>query len=123
PDHQPADLVPLDQREQHRDVIAEAPAADRFERAGDHQPRVAEREADRLGADIEPHDAAPWGYRRAQLRRVAEKHDGSYPNGGVPARRLPMREDEVTDGNRRDEILGNAPQSARGFFAVPKVVE
>ena len=27
------------------------------------------------------------------------------------------------DGNRRDEILGNAPQSARGFFAVPKVVE
>jgi aspartyl-tRNA(Asn)/glutamyl-tRNA(Gln) amidotransferase subunit C len=34
-----------------------------------------------------------------------------------------MREDEVTDGDRRDDILRNAPQSARGFFAVPKVVE
>ncbi|HEY4473298.1 MAG TPA: Asp-tRNA(Asn)/Glu-tRNA(Gln) amidotransferase subunit GatC [Stellaceae bacterium] len=39
------------------------------------------------------------------------------------AMKLPMREDEVTDGNRRDDILRNAPQSARGFFAVPKVVE
>jgi aspartyl-tRNA(Asn)/glutamyl-tRNA(Gln) amidotransferase subunit C len=37
--------------------------------------------------------------------------------------RLPMREDEVTDGNRREEVLKNAPQAARGFFAVPKVVE
>ena len=41
----------------------------------------------------------------------------------VAAMRLPMRDDEVTDGNRRDEILDNAPQAVRGFFAVPKVVE
>jgi aspartyl-tRNA(Asn)/glutamyl-tRNA(Gln) amidotransferase subunit C len=34
-----------------------------------------------------------------------------------------MREDRVTDGNCRDAILGNAPRSARGFFAVPKVIE
>jgi aspartyl-tRNA(Asn)/glutamyl-tRNA(Gln) amidotransferase subunit C len=34
-----------------------------------------------------------------------------------------MRDDLVTDGNRRDEILGNAPRTARGFFVVPKVVE
>jgi aspartyl-tRNA(Asn)/glutamyl-tRNA(Gln) amidotransferase subunit C len=34
-----------------------------------------------------------------------------------------MREDEVTDGNRRDDILANAPEAAHGFFAVPKVVE
>ncbi len=45
------------------------------------------------------------------------------PMTSVAAMSLPMREDEVTDGNRRDEILANAPQSARGFFAVPKVVE
>ena len=45
------------------------------------------------------------------------------PMTSVAAMRLPMRDDEVTDGNRRDEILGNAPQSARGFFAVPKVIE
>ncbi|MBV8494629.1 MAG: Asp-tRNA(Asn)/Glu-tRNA(Gln) amidotransferase subunit GatC [Alphaproteobacteria bacterium] len=41
----------------------------------------------------------------------------------VAAMTLPMRADEVTDGDRRDDILQNAPQSARGFFAVPKVVE
>ena len=45
------------------------------------------------------------------------------PMTSVAAMRLPMREDEITDGNRRDAILGNAPQQARGFFAVPKVVE
>jgi aspartyl-tRNA(Asn)/glutamyl-tRNA(Gln) amidotransferase subunit C len=36
---------------------------------------------------------------------------------------LPMRDDAVTDGNCRDRILANAPQQARGFFVVPKVVE
>jgi aspartyl-tRNA(Asn)/glutamyl-tRNA(Gln) amidotransferase subunit C len=36
---------------------------------------------------------------------------------------LPMRDDVVTDGNDREAVLGNAPRSARGFFAVPKVVE
>ena len=46
----------------------------------------------------------------------------------VAAMRLPMRNDNVTDGDCRDAILGNAPQSApdgprKGFFAVPKVIE
>jgi aspartyl-tRNA(Asn)/glutamyl-tRNA(Gln) amidotransferase subunit C len=45
------------------------------------------------------------------------------PMTSVAAMRLPMRDDVVTDGDRPDAILGNAPQSARGFFAVPKVVE
>jgi aspartyl-tRNA(Asn)/glutamyl-tRNA(Gln) amidotransferase subunit C len=36
---------------------------------------------------------------------------------------LPMRDDIVTDGNRRDAILGNAPGATGHFFAVPKVVE
>ena len=45
------------------------------------------------------------------------------PMTSVAAVTLPMRADEVTDGDCRDAILGNAPQSARGFFAVPKVVE
>jgi aspartyl-tRNA(Asn)/glutamyl-tRNA(Gln) amidotransferase subunit C len=49
--------------------------------------------------------------------------DGVAPMTSVAAMRLPMREDAVTDGDCRDAILGNAPQSARGFFAVPKVVE
>ena len=45
------------------------------------------------------------------------------PMTSVAAMTLPLREDAVTDGDRHDDILGNAPQSARGFFAVPKVVE
>ncbi|MBV9587040.1 MAG: Asp-tRNA(Asn)/Glu-tRNA(Gln) amidotransferase subunit GatC [Alphaproteobacteria bacterium] len=45
------------------------------------------------------------------------------PMTSVAAMTLPMRADEVTDGDRRDDILQNAPQAARGFFAVPKVVE
>jgi aspartyl-tRNA(Asn)/glutamyl-tRNA(Gln) amidotransferase subunit C len=45
------------------------------------------------------------------------------PMASVAAAGLPMRDDLVTDGNRRDEILGNAPRMARGFFVVPKVVE
>lgn len=50
------------------------------------------------------------------------------PMTSVAAIGLPMRDDKVTDGDCRDAILGNAPQSAangpaKGFFAVPKVVE
>ena len=48
---------------------------------------------------------------------------GVAPVASVAAMRLPMREDVVTDGGHRDDILGNAPQTARSFFVVPKVVE
>lgn len=36
---------------------------------------------------------------------------------------LPMREDVVSDGNIRYQVLANAPKSEDGFFVVPKVVE
>ena len=36
---------------------------------------------------------------------------------------LRMREDVVNDGGQRDKVLANAPRSAAGFFAVPKVIE
>ena len=45
------------------------------------------------------------------------------PMASVAASSLPMREDRVTDGNCRDAILGNAPRTTKGFFAVPKVIE
>jgi len=48
---------------------------------------------------------------------------GVEPMSSVAQMRLPMREDEVTDGNCRDQILVNAPAAERGFFVVPKVVE
>jgi aspartyl-tRNA(Asn)/glutamyl-tRNA(Gln) amidotransferase subunit C len=36
---------------------------------------------------------------------------------------LPMRDDVVTDGGDQQGVLGNAPRTTKGFFAVPKVVE
>ena len=48
---------------------------------------------------------------------------GVAPMTSVAALQLPMRRDRVTDGDCRDDILGNAPRAEKGFFAVPKVVE
>lgn len=48
---------------------------------------------------------------------------GIAPMASVVQQQLPMREDVVTDGACREQILANAPQQESGFFAVPKVVE
>lgn len=45
------------------------------------------------------------------------------PMKSAAATGLPMREDNVTDGDCEEAILANAPRTERGFFAVPKVVE
>ena len=44
-------------------------------------------------------------------------------NSVVEDMQLREREDVVTDGGIRDEILANAPESMDGYFLVPKVVE
>ncbi len=36
---------------------------------------------------------------------------------------LKAREDRISDGDRQDDILKNAPKAVHGFFVVPKVVE
>jgi aspartyl-tRNA(Asn)/glutamyl-tRNA(Gln) amidotransferase subunit C len=36
---------------------------------------------------------------------------------------LRLRDDQVTDGGCREDILANAPVAEHGFFAVPKVIE
>ncbi len=36
---------------------------------------------------------------------------------------LRLREDAVTEINRRNDFLKNAPESAEGYFLVPKVME
>jgi len=48
---------------------------------------------------------------------------GVAPMASAAATALPMRSDEVSDGDCREDILGNAPRTARGFFVVPKVIE
>ncbi len=49
--------------------------------------------------------------------------DGVEPLTAVVPNKLRLREDKVTDGNCRDDVLANAPVAEHGFFAVPKVIE
>jgi aspartyl-tRNA(Asn)/glutamyl-tRNA(Gln) amidotransferase subunit C len=56
-----------------------------------------------------------------QLREVDV--EGVEPMTSVTPMRLKRRPDEVTDGNRRADVLANAPDARNGFFTVPKVVE
>jgi aspartyl-tRNA(Asn)/glutamyl-tRNA(Gln) amidotransferase subunit C len=49
--------------------------------------------------------------------------DGVEPLTAVIDQKLRLRDDIVTDGNIRDEVLDNAPEAQHGFFAVPKVIE
>jgi aspartyl-tRNA(Asn)/glutamyl-tRNA(Gln) amidotransferase subunit C len=45
------------------------------------------------------------------------------PMTAVIPNTLRLRDDVVTDGGVRDDVLANAPQAEHGFFAVPKVIE
>lgn len=36
---------------------------------------------------------------------------------------LPLRKDEITDGNCPEAVLANAPEEMEDFYVVPKVVE
>jgi aspartyl-tRNA(Asn)/glutamyl-tRNA(Gln) amidotransferase subunit C len=78
--------------------------------------RLAEAELEPLAAELS--QILNWV---EQLGEVDT--DGVAPMTRVAAMRLPMRDDAVTAGDRRDAILANAPHQAKGFFAVPKVVE
>lgn len=49
--------------------------------------------------------------------------EGVEPMTSVVATELPMRDDVVTDGDKVDDILANAPKSTAGFFVVPRSVE
>lgn len=49
--------------------------------------------------------------------------EGVEPMTSNVAQPLRLRDDIVTDGDKRDAVLSNAPKSADGFFVVPKVVE
>lgn len=49
--------------------------------------------------------------------------DNVEPMTSVVETDLRWRQDEVTDGDRVDEVLANAPDTQYGFYAVPKVIE
>ena len=49
--------------------------------------------------------------------------EGIAPLTGGAQIALRLREDAVTDGGYPEQVLGNAPARAGGFYTVPKVVE
>ncbi|WP_409020929.1 Asp-tRNA(Asn)/Glu-tRNA(Gln) amidotransferase subunit GatC [Brevundimonas vesicularis] len=48
---------------------------------------------------------------------------GVEPMTSNVAQPLRLREDVVSDGDKVEAVLSNAPKAADGFFVVPKVVE
>ena len=48
---------------------------------------------------------------------------GVEPMTAVIPNHLRLRDDVVTDGGIRNELMRNAPQAEHGFFTVPKVIE
>ena len=77
---------------------------------------VAEADLDAVAAEL----SAILGFME-QLREVDV--DGVEPMSSVTPMALHWREDVVTDGSRRDDVLANAPEVRDGFFVVPRVVE
>jgi aspartyl-tRNA(Asn)/glutamyl-tRNA(Gln) amidotransferase subunit C len=49
--------------------------------------------------------------------------EGVEPLATVIEQKLRLRDDKVTGGDCREEILANAPDAEHGFFVVPKVIE
>ncbi|MBV8575682.1 MAG: Asp-tRNA(Asn)/Glu-tRNA(Gln) amidotransferase subunit GatC [Acetobacteraceae bacterium] len=78
--------------------------------------RVDEEDVPRLQAEL--NGILGW---IEQLNEVDV--EGVEPLTGAARMALKMREDVVTDGGIRDQILANAPDRAGVFYAVPKVVE
>lgn len=77
---------------------------------------VAEEEVDHLQGELN----AILAFIE-QLREVDVT--GVEPMTSVTPMTMKMRADEVTDGNKPEDILRNAPASEDNFFLVPKVVE
>lgn len=48
---------------------------------------------------------------------------GVEPMTSVIPMEMKKRQDAVTDGNKADDIVANAPATQENFFLVPKVVE
>ena len=49
--------------------------------------------------------------------------DNIKPMASVVDVKLRWRDDEVTDGDKPEAVLANAPEGEFGFYTVPKVIE
>jgi aspartyl-tRNA(Asn)/glutamyl-tRNA(Gln) amidotransferase subunit C len=58
------------------------------------------------------------------VEQLNEVNTDNVPQlASVAAVELPWRDDKVTDGNKQDAVLTNAPKAEYGCFEVPKVME
>lgn len=78
--------------------------------------------------DVPDEDVGPLAYELSSILHWVEQLQevdtvGVEPMTSVAAMRLYWREDRIDDGGYADAVLANAPESAEGFFLVPKVVE
>ncbi|HEX5258241.1 MAG TPA: Asp-tRNA(Asn)/Glu-tRNA(Gln) amidotransferase subunit GatC [Sphingomicrobium sp.] len=77
---------------------------------------ISDEEIERLAPEL--NNILGW------IEQLAEVNtDGVEPLTAVIDQKLRLRDDVVTEGNIRDEVLANAPEAQHGFFAVPKVIE
>jgi aspartyl-tRNA(Asn)/glutamyl-tRNA(Gln) amidotransferase subunit C len=77
---------------------------------------VSDEEADALKAELN----TILGFVE-QLNEVDVA--GVEPMTSVTAMKMKMRPDVVTEGERADAVVANAPAREESFFVVPKVVE
>ena len=56
-----------------------------------------------------------------QLREVDT--DETAPMSSAVEMALKMRDDVISDGDRADEVLANAPETDNGYYVVAKVLE
>jgi aspartyl-tRNA(Asn)/glutamyl-tRNA(Gln) amidotransferase subunit C len=77
---------------------------------------MSEAELERLGPELNA--IIGWVEQLAEVNT-----DGIEPLTAVIEQKLRLRDDAVTDGDIRDQVLANAPEAQHGFFAVPKVIE
>jgi aspartyl-tRNA(Asn)/glutamyl-tRNA(Gln) amidotransferase subunit C len=77
---------------------------------------MSDEEIERLAPEL--NNILGWVEQLAEV-----KTEGVEPLTAVIDQKLRLRDDVVTEGNIRDEILANAPEAQHGFFAVPKVIE
>jgi len=77
---------------------------------------VGEGDLDRLAAELS--GMLDW------VEQLGEVDTADVPPmTSVVEMTLKAREDRISDGDRQDDILKNAPKATHGFFVVPKVVE
>ena len=77
---------------------------------------IGDEEANRLAPEL--------GNILGWIEQLGEVDTSSVqPMTAVIPNHLRLRDDVVTDGNIRAQVLANAPQAEHGFFTVPKVIE